>query len=224
MYTQANTIGTTTFSQTININKVQFHGIEGLLTANGLGWHGLDGQFSATFTDSKLLADKLAPWFQGNQFPRIPRIRLRGTISYSPDDKFSIGASMRFATGAFVSLANTDFSHDSTDSSYLVFDIKGQYKIAPGWTATAGINNIGNNKALVNPNPYPERTYFLGLKYDIGGPSQDIVGLSPGDISGGASDESSTIHRQAPATPRAASSCDAACEPLEGAGFARLWR
>jgi hypothetical protein len=63
---------------------------------------------------------------------------------------------MRFAMGSFVSLANTDFSHDSygsTDSSYLVFDAKVQYKFAPDWTATAGINNIGNNKALVNPNP-----------------------------------------------------------------------
>lgn len=198
MYTQSNTVGATNFSQTININKVHFHGIEGLLTANGLGWHGLDGQFSATFTDSKLLSDKLAPWFQGNQFPRIPRIRLRGTISYSPNDKFSIGASMRFATGAFVSLANTDFSHDtygSTDSSYLVFDVKGQYKIASGWTATAGINNIGNNKALVNPNPYPERTFFLGLKYDIGGPRQDVVGVSAANLSGGVGDQSPTIHR-----------------------------
>ena len=98
-----------------------------------------------------------------------------------------------------MSLANTDFSHDtygSTDSSYLVFDAKVQYKIAPGWTATAGINNIGNNKALVNPNPYPERTYFLGLKYDIGGPQrQDIVGVSAADLGGGASDASPTIHR-----------------------------
>ncbi len=198
MFTQSNTIGATTISQTININKVHFHGIEGLLTANGLGWHGLDGQFSATFTDSKLLSDKLAPWFQGNQFPRIPRIRLRGTITYSPDDKFSVGAAMRFATGAFVSLANTDFSHDtygSTDSSYLVFDAKAQYKFAPNWTATAGVNNIGNNKALVNPNPYPQRTYFLGLKYDIGGPRQDIVGVSAADLGGGASDASPTIHR-----------------------------
>ncbi len=202
MYNQSNTIGTTTLSQTLNIDKVNFHGIEGVLTANNIGWnmgwHGLNGQFSATFTDSKLLSDKLAPWFDGNQVPRIPRIRLHGSITYSPDDKFSVGATMRFATGSFVSLANTDFSHDSygsTDSSYLVFDAKAQYKFAPGWTATAGINNIGNNSALVNPNPYPERTYFVGLKYDIGGPRQDIVGLSPGDVSGGASDAASTIHR-----------------------------
>jgi iron complex outermembrane receptor protein len=175
IYSQSNTIGATTLSQTLNIDKVNFHGIEGVLSMKDVYWHGLGFMTSATFTDSKILADSLAPWFIGNQVPRIPRIRLHGTISYAPNDIFSIAATMRFATGSFVSLANTDFSHDSygsTDSSYLVFDAKVQYKFAPGWTASAGINNIGNNKALVNPNPYPERTFFLGVKYDFGGPNK----------------------------------------------------
>ena len=199
IYSQSNTIGATTFSQTINIDKVNFHGIEGVLSLTDIYWHGLSATTSATFTDSKLLTDKLAPWFDGNQVPRIPRIRLHGTISYAPNDQFSVAATMRFATGSFVSLANTDFSHDtygSTDSSYLVFDAKAQYKFAPGWTVTAGINNIGNNKALVNPNPYPERTYSLGLKYDIGGPQrQDIAGLGAPGSGGGVGDQSPTIHR-----------------------------
>jgi iron complex outermembrane receptor protein len=107
---------------------------------------------------------------------------------------------MRFATGSFVSLANTDFSHDtygSTDSSYLVFDAKVQYKFAPDWTATAGINNIGNNKAFVNPNPYPERTFFLGVKYDFGGPQKQQTATSLGAPGSGlgVGDQSSTLHR-----------------------------
>ena len=201
IYTQSNTIGATTLSQTLNIDKVNFHGIEGVLTLKDVYWHGLGAMTSATFTDSKILADSLAPWFIGNQMPRIPRIRLHGTISYAPNDIFSVAATMRFATGSFVSLANTDFSHDSygsTDSSYLVFDAKVQYKFAPDWTATAGINNIGNNKAFVNPNPYPERTFFLGVKYDIGGPQKQetVAGLGGAPGSGiGLDDQAMTIHR-----------------------------
>ncbi|MGA8172792.1 MAG: TonB-dependent receptor, partial [Methylocystis sp.] len=193
IYSQSNTIGATTLSQTLNIDKVNFHGIEGVLSANDIYWHGLGVTASATFTDAKILGDSLAPWFIGNQVPRIPRIRLHGTISYAPTNTFSVAATMRFATGSFVSLANTDFSHDtygSTDSSYLVFDAKAQYKFAQNWTATAGINNIGNNKALVNPNPYPERTYFLGVKYDFGGPekgqaSNGVESLRASGASGG---------------------------------------
>ena len=201
IYSQSNTIGATTISQTLNIGKVNFHGIEGVLSLTDIYWHGLSATTSATFTDSKILSDSLAPWFEGNQVPRIPRIRLHGTISYAPNDQFSVAATMRFATGSFVSLANTDFSHDtygSTDSSYLVFDAKVQYKFAPGWTASAGVNNIGNNKALVNPNPYPERTYFLGLKYDFGGPQrQDIAAglVVPGSSGYGGSEASPTLHR-----------------------------
>ena len=200
IYTQSNTIGATTLSQTLNIDKVNFHGIEGVLSLTDIYWHGLSAMTSATFTDSKILGDSLAPWFIGNQVPRIPRIRLHGTISYAPNDTFSVAATMRFATGSFVSLANTDFSHDSygsTDSSYLVFDAKVQYKFAPGWTASAGINNIGNNKALVNPNPYPERTFFLGVKYDIGGPQKQetAAGLGAPGSGLGVGDQSTTLHR-----------------------------
>ncbi len=200
IYTQSNTIGATTFSQILNIDKVNFHGIEGVLTMKDVYWHGLGFMTSATFTDSKILGDSLAPWYIGNQVPRIPRIRLHGTISYAPNDTFSVAATMRFATGSFVSLANTDFSHDtygSTDSSYLVFDAKVQYKFAPDWTATAGINNIGNNKAFVNPNPYPERTFFLGVKYDFGGPQKQQTATSLGAPGSGlgVGDQSSTLHR-----------------------------
>ena len=118
IYTQSNTIGATTLLQTLNIDKVNFHGIEGVLSMKDVYWHGLGFMTSATFTDSKILADSLAPWFIGNQVPRIPRIRLHGTISYAPNDTFSVAATMRFAKGSFVSLANTDFSHDSYGSMH----------------------------------------------------------------------------------------------------------
>ena len=172
-------------TQQSNIDKVRFRGIEAALSMKDIHWPGLDFNGSATFTDSKTLSDYIQPWFQGMQVPRVPRIRLRGTLVYAPTSQWSVAGGMRFATGSFVSLANTDFNHDNygtTDSSYLVFDAKVNYKIAPNWTATAGIDNIGNNKYLVNPNPYPERTYYLGVKYDLGGPERGgdttIVGVN----------------------------------------------
>ena len=108
------------------------------------------------------------------QYPRIPRIRIRGVVSYAPTEEFSVAAGVRYATGAFVSLNNTDFNHDnygSVDSEYLVFDAKATYKLTKEWTLNAGVDNIGRWKYYVNPNPYPQRTYFLGLKYDFGGPA-----------------------------------------------------
>jgi len=177
-------------TQQYNIPKVRFQGVEGAISFTDIVWHGLNATGSMTFTNSKTLSDYQAPWFQGMQVPRIPRIRLRGTVSYSPEDTWSVAAGMRYASGSFVSLANTDFNHNSygtTDSEYLVFDAKVQYKFAKNWTASAGIDNIGRWKYFVNPNPYPERTFFLGVKYDIGGPEhrETAAGLVvPGDASG----------------------------------------
>ena len=69
IYTQANTIGATTLSQTVNINKVNFHGIEGVLSLTDIYWHGLSAMTSATFTNSKILADSLAPWYVATKRP-----------------------------------------------------------------------------------------------------------------------------------------------------------
>ena len=52
-------------------------------------------------------------------------------------------------------------------SHYSVFDTKLLYRIDKQWSASAGINNIGNFKYYVNPNPYPQRTFFAILMYDL---------------------------------------------------------
>ena len=169
-------------SQQTNIDKVRMRGVEAALNLKDIVIPGLRADGSVTFTDSKTLSDWQQPWFDGMQVPRIPRIRLRAVATYAPNDQFSVSAGVRYATGSFVALANTDFNHDvygTTDSSYLVFDAKLNYKIAKEWTVSAGIDNIGRYKYLVNPNPYPERTFFLGLKYDLGAPERKETASLP---------------------------------------------
>ncbi len=41
------------------------------------------------------------------------------------------------------------------------------YRINRQWTGSVGINNLGNFKYYVNPNPYPQRTLFASVKYDL---------------------------------------------------------
>ncbi len=70
-------------------------------------------------------------------------------------------------------MANVDFNHNnygSVDSEYRVFDAKVNYKVEKDWTLSAGVDNIGRWKYYVNPNPYNQRTFFIGLRYDLGGP------------------------------------------------------
>jgi len=162
-------------SQNSNVGKAIVRGVEGAVTLNDVYWKGLDFIGSATFTDAKIVSNWQQPGIQGNQLPRIPRIRIRGVLLYSPNDQLSMSVGARYASAAFVSLNNTDFNHNnygSVDSEQLFFDAKVTYKLDKNWTASAGVDNIGRWKAYVNPNPYPQRTFFVGLKYDFGQPAR----------------------------------------------------
>ncbi|KAF2989057.1 TonB-dependent receptor [Methylocystis sp. MJC1] len=189
-------------TQNANLDKARFRGIEGAIVMKDILTPGLDYSGSVTFVDSKILSNGGAlaltgspagsPFptaggilLNGMQYPRVPRIRIRSVVSYSPTKDWSVSFGARYASAAFVTLNNVDFNHNnygSVDSEYLVFDAKLNYKLAPEWTLTAGIDNIGRWKYYVNPNPYNQRTFFLGLKYDIGGldGGATVAGLNGG--------------------------------------------
>jgi len=193
-------------TQNANLDRARFRGVEAAAEVKDILVKGLDFSGGVTFTDSKIISNLSSGDFRGNfasvatggsiaaavpavfyagsQFPRIPRIRIRavGTYSPTPDLSFSIGA--RYSSAAYVSLANTDWNHNNygnVDSEIIVFDTKLRYKVAPNWTFSAGVNNLGRWKAYVNPNPYPQRTFFLSLNYDLGGPESGGASRSRDD-------------------------------------------
>lgn len=173
-------------SEVKNIDKVRFRGIEAAAVMKDILIPGLDFSGGVTFTDSKIQTnlnsraiDNIVYW--GNQFPRVPRIRIRGVASYSPNPDMSFSLGVRYSSASFVTFANTDFNHNNygnSDSEILVFDAKARYRVAPNWWVSAGVNNIGRWKAYVNPNPYPQRTFFLAVNYDLGGPDDGAVTTS----------------------------------------------
>lgn len=189
-------------TQNANLDKARFRGVEAAIVMKDILTPGLDYSGSVTFVDSKILSNGSALattggasgspfptaggiFLNGMQYPRVPRIRIRSVLSYSPTKDWSVSFGARYASAAFVTLNNVDFNHNnygSADSEYLVFDAKMNYKLAPEWTLTAGVDNIGRWKYYVNPNPYNQRTFFLGLKYDIGGPdgAATVAGLNGG--------------------------------------------
>jgi iron complex outermembrane receptor protein len=51
-------------------------------------------------------------------------------------------------------------AYGTTVSNYMEFDTKLVYKASERWTAALGVNDIGNYKYYVNPNPYPKRRFL----------------------------------------------------------------
>ncbi|WP_292528541.1 TonB-dependent receptor [Methylocystis sp.] len=197
-------------TQNANMDKVRFRGVEAVTDMKDILIPGLDFNGGVTFTDAKiqtnlssgdftgaryllangnvnpLSATVPSALYGGRQFPRVPRIRFRGVVTYTPNPDMSFALGARYSSPAFVTFANTDFNHNnygSVDSEILVFDMKARYRLEPHWWLSVGVNNIGRWKAYVNPNPYPQRTFFIALNYHFGGP-EDVVTVDRGGSGG----------------------------------------
>jgi len=115
-------------------------------------WHGLGFTTSATFTDSKILSDSLAPWFEAircahSAHPAPWNISYaRTTPSRSPPQCASRPALREPREYRFQS--RHLWQHGQLLSR---LRREGAVQIRAGLDRDRRINNIGNNKAFVNP-------------------------------------------------------------------------
>lgn len=158
-----------------NIDVVHTVGYETSLQKKNLLIRGLDISGSATWVKSTITADAGNPILVGTDQPRIPKFRATLMATYHQNEKLSYSMNYRYSGPQNVSLYNATTGYNvpnpnaygTTVSRYSVIDVKAVYKIDKNWTASYGINNLNNNVYYVNPNPYPMRTMFASLKYDL---------------------------------------------------------
>jgi len=163
----------------VNIDKVHFNGVEGAFDTKDFLTEGLDVNGALTITDSRTVSNWRDPLIVGKQFLRIPRVRLRGFATYTPPSlqDLTLSTGVRFQTAAYNTLDNSDWNREvygTGSSAFLLFDAKASYKVAPEWTLSAGIDNIGNYKSYAF-HPYPQRTYYLSLRYDLGDSTSKVA-------------------------------------------------
>jgi iron complex outermembrane receptor protein len=157
-----------------NIDLIRTRGVETALQVVDLWRSGLDLSGSVTYANSKIRRSRLNPGLVGSDQPRIPDWRATLVATWHASDALSYSLSYRFSGrqhNALINTATGQYSDPNPDvygavSKYTVIDTKLLYKVDKHWTAAVGINNLANYKYFVNPNPYPERTYFASLKYD----------------------------------------------------------
>ncbi|MEQ1517143.1 MAG: TonB-dependent receptor [Usitatibacteraceae bacterium] len=163
-----------TISSVQNVDKVRTYGLETALELNDWWIQGLDFSGSVTYAHSKIVANAKVPGLVGTDQPRIPDWRATLVGTYRPSPELAYTLSYRFSGRQHNGLFNTatnQYNDPNPDvygavSHYSVFDVKAHYKVSKNWAASLGINNLGNFKYYVNPNPYPQRTYYASLKYD----------------------------------------------------------
>ncbi|MEQ1591715.1 MAG: TonB-dependent receptor [Thiobacillaceae bacterium] len=163
-----------TISSIQNVDEVQTSGVELAFNLTNVWINGLDIYGSMTYTDSIIEKNSENPGLEGTDQPRIPHKRATLVATYHANDQLSFSLAGRYSGHQHNSLYDA-VNHKYTDvnpdvygavSQYKVMDAKVLYKLDKQWSASLGINNIGSYKYYVNPNPYPQRTYYVGVKFD----------------------------------------------------------
>lgn len=158
-----------------NVDKLRTQGVEVAWQLGDVGLRGLDLQGSVTYAHSIIVRDARNPGLEGTAQPRIPDWRATLVGTWHVSDAWSATLSYRFSGRQHNALFNTAIGayNDPNPnvygavSHYSVFDAKLLYRINRQWSTSFGVNNLGNFKYYVNPNPYPQRTLFASLKYDL---------------------------------------------------------
>lgn len=153
-----------------NVDKIRTQGIETAVQVNDLLINGFDLSGSVTYTDSIIQRNQRNPSVVGRDQPRIPDWRATLVGVYRASDALSFSLAMRYSGRQWASLNYTDINPNVYGnpgvSSYKVVDAKVLYRVGRQWTASVGVNNLGDYKYYVQPNPYPQRTFFASLKFD----------------------------------------------------------
>lgn len=134
---------------------------------------GLDISGSVAYIHSRIVKDNAAPGLENTEQPLVPvwRASLLGT--YHASEKLSYSLGYRFSGRQHSGLLNTttmQYPDPNPNvyggrSTFNVVDAKVLYKVAKQWTASVGIDNIGNAKYFTLY-PYAQRTFFASMKFD----------------------------------------------------------
>ncbi|WP_088280512.1 TonB-dependent receptor [Ideonella sp. A 288] len=175
LISQTDVTVTPNISSIQNVDKVRTQGVEIAWQASNLGWRGFDLNGSVTYAHSLIIENRRNPGLEGTVQPRIPDWRATLVGTWHVNDAATASLSYRFSGRQHNALFNTatkQYNDPNPNvygavSHYSVFDAKLSYKLGPQWTTSLGVNNLGNFKYYVNPNPYPQRTWFASLRYDL---------------------------------------------------------
>jgi iron complex outermembrane receptor protein len=134
---------------------------------------GFDLSGSVAYVHSRIAKDIANPGLEGTELPLIPVWRASMLGVYHASDALSYSLGWRYSARQHSALFNTttqQYPDPNSQvykgrSSFSVFDAKVLYKLDKQWSASVGIDNIGNAKYFTMY-PYQQRTYFASMKFD----------------------------------------------------------
>jgi len=172
--TDISTISGYSISSVQNVDKVRTYGIETSLQSRDMFLNGLDITGSVGYVHARITEDVANPGLEGTELPLVPVWRASLLGVYHQSDALSYSLGWRYSGRQHSGLFNTS-TQEYPDpnpnvyggrSTFSIFDAKLLYKVTKQWSASIGIDNIGNTKYFTLY-PYAQRTFFAGIKFDL---------------------------------------------------------
>ena len=190
-------------SQNVNIQRIRNSGVEATVTKDDVFLKGLEMSGNVTWVNSRIISDPT--WIPstiptspanvltgnydswcwtvvGKRVPYVPEWRYKYTINWRPDKNWSFFAAMRYQSKIYSVFSNNDTgtnTYQGFDRFFLV-DLKATYKTDNHWMLDLGIDNVNNYKYTLF-HPFPQRTYYLSAKYELGDQKKGAEGIFAGD-------------------------------------------
>ncbi len=167
---QTNLINNVNTSFWQNVGETRNRGVEFVAEAQNVFVRGLSFSNSVTYVDSRIVSD---PTFvsttgttaTGKHVPYVPDWRDTVVATYKPTDELAFTAAARYSGKMYTTLDNTDtVSHVfGAFDKFFVVDLHANYQVAKYLSASAGIDNVFNEKYF-EYHPFPGRTYVMSAK------------------------------------------------------------
>jgi len=154
-----------TVSNYKNIARMRQYGFEVIYEAPDFLIQGLDLNGSVSWMDAQTVENPANRAAERVQFPRIPRWRSNGSLTYTFTDKLKGTLGWRYAdrpnSDLFGLLRGRAFGFQS---EYNTYDLKLNYNLNPKTQISLGVDNLANYQSYVS-HPLPQRTMLIELKY-----------------------------------------------------------
>ena len=168
LYSQVDVANGGTVATIQNVDRIRTSGVEVAWQSADVLVRGLSLDGSVTHADSRITRNDRFPASVGKDQPRVPNWRASLLAVYAPGERWSASLGYRYSGRQFGQLDNSD-THGASYTGFSAFrvaDLRLQYRVAPQWRISAGVDNLGAERYWAF-HPYPQRTYSAELRHDL---------------------------------------------------------
>ncbi|MFC0401094.1 TonB-dependent receptor [Paraburkholderia rhizosphaerae] len=163
----------TPVSFTQNVGKTRETGVEIAGSQDNVLISGLTLSGNVTYVDARILEDDgfvstTGSTAVGKQVPNVPTWRATLAVTYRPDSLWAFTLAGRYSSRMFSTVDNSDINPATFQGfqSYFVMDARVHLQLDKHWGAALGVDNLNNRKYFLF-HPFPQRTFYAELRYDL---------------------------------------------------------